>query len=323
MSRKKIAILSGGNTEERVISELSAQTVFNYLDPALWEGRIIDINKAAWTDLLSGVTLDKNDFSFILENEKWRPDVVFCAIHGSPLEDGLLQGYFDTIGIPYTCCDGFSSALTMNKYMTKQVLKAAAIPMAKEILLNRESTINISTIVDDLHLPMFIKPNKHGSSFGVSKVKNAIDIATAIEHAFKFDDEVLCESYLNGREFGNGVYLFNGEINIMPVTEIISKNEFFDYAAKYEGEVSEVTPANISPELTQKIQSYSSRIFKHLGLKGFVRIDYILMNNEFYLLEVNTVPGLSPTSIIPQQAIASGLSLQDFFSWIIQESLNY
>ena len=287
----------------------------------MWEGRLIDMKGGDWRDLAGGAQLDKNDFSFQLDDSKWRPDAVFCAIHGAPMENGLLQGYFEVLGIPYTCCDGFSSALTMNKYLTKQVLRDAEIPMAVELLLTRESRIDIAEMVDKLRLPMFIKPNKHGSSFGVSKVKNASEIHTAIEFAFQYDDEVLCESFLDGREFGNGVYTFNGEVTVMPVTEIISQNEFFDYAAKYEGEVSEVTPADISPELTQKIQAYTRKIYSRLCLKGFVRVDYILMNDEFYLLEVNTVPGLSPASIIPQQAAAAGLSLQEFFSRIIQETL--
>lgn len=325
MAKTKVAILVGGNSEERVVSEMSANTVFENMDEAVFEARLIDICEQDWKDIASGIQVDKNDFSITVPNEKWRPDVIFCAIHGAPLENGQLQGYFDTLDLPYTCCDGFTSALTMNKYITKLMLRDMQLPLSIDELYQEKHRSDMSLVdplIQKLGLPMFVKPNKHGSSFGVSKVKTKDEVWPAIQHAFEFDDEVLCERFIPGREFGNGVYRFQGKTIALPPTEIIPKKEFFDYEAKYEGASIEVTPAELSVTQTKAIQETAIQIYDRLQLSGFVRIDFILSGEEFYLLEVNTVPGLSPTSIVPQQAIAAGFSLKEFFKMIIEEAID-
>lgn len=325
MAKTKVAILVGGNSEERVVSEMSANTVFENMDEAVFEARLIDICEQDWKDIASGIQVDKNDFSITVPNEKWRPDVIFCAIHGAPLENGQLQGYFDALDLPYTCCDGFTSALTMNKYITKLMLRDMQLPLSIDELYQEKHRSDMSLVdplIQKLGLPMFVKPNKHGSSFGVSKVKTKDEVWPAIQHAFEFDDEVLCERFIPGREFGNGVYRLQGKTIALPPTEIIPKKEFFDYEAKYEGASIEVTPAELSVTQTKAIQETAIQIYDRLQLSGFVRIDFILSGEEFYLLEVNTVPGLSPTSIVPQQAIASGFSLKEFFKMIIEEAID-
>jgi D-alanine-D-alanine ligase len=324
MKKSKVAILVGGDSEERVISEMSASTVFQNMDLSVFDPRLIDIQGNDWKDVATGAQIDKNDFSLILDSAHWRPDVIFCAIHGSPLENGQLQGYFDTLKIPYTCCDGFTSALTMNKYATKKLLHSLDLPLAEDLLFQHASRPDdavVPLMVEKLGLPMFIKPNKHGSSFGVTKVKTAGEVMQAINYAFEFDDEVLCEQYISGREFGNGVYQYLGKTVALPPTEIIPKTDFFDYAAKYEGASTEVTPADLSTTQTTKIQQTAMQIYDRLHLSGFVRIDFILHEDQFYLLEVNTVPGLSPASIVPQQANAAGFTLTEFFRLVIEEAM--
>jgi len=326
MSNKvRVAILSGGDSEERVVSEKSALVVHKYLPEGKYDARIIDINRASWTDVSTGLAIDKNDFSLKTGDNRWIPDVVFCAIHGAPMENGVIQGYFDILGIPYTCCNGFVSGLTMSKYLTKQVLKDRGIPMAKEIFVTQkdyEAGLDIPAIIDQLKLPLFVKPNAHGSSFGVRKVKSAEELKPAIDYAFGFDDNIMIEAFMDGREFGNGVMRVDGKVVVLPVTEIIPENEFFDFEAKYEGASREVTPAEIPDELKQQIQSMTARIYEALECSGFVRIDYILIGDIFHLIEVNTVPGLSEASIIPQQAVAHGWTLSEFFDLAVTEALH-
>jgi D-alanine-D-alanine ligase len=224
------------------------------------------------------------------------------------------------MGIPYTCCNGYVSALTMSKHNTKMQLAPLGIPMAQSVLLRKGHPIDTAELLA-MDLPLFVKPNTHGSSFGVSKVKTADALLPAIEEAFGFDDEVLVEAFMPGREFSNGVLRVNGEIVVLPVTEIIPEDEFFTFAAKYEGRSKEVTPAEVSPELTQQCQQRTRQIYEALGCKGVVRIDFILVGDTFYLLEPNTIPGISPASIVPQQANAYGWDLGTFFSVLIQEAL--
>ncbi|HPB54197.1 MAG TPA: hypothetical protein PLR22_11035, partial [Saprospiraceae bacterium] len=303
MSNKiKVAILAGGDSEERVVSVKSAGVVHKYLHGDKYDARIIDIKGSVWKDLDTGQSIDKNDFSLNPGGEKWVPDAIFCAIHGAPMENGVIQGYFDILGIPYSCCDGFVSGLTMNKSLTKRTLQAYDIPMAKEILLTKAAYmrgVDTGDVIRKLGLPVFVKPNAHGSSFGVRKVKTKEELIPAIDYAFQFDDNVMVEAMMAGREFGNGVMRVDGEIVVFPVTEIIPKKEFFDFEAKYEGASSEVTPAEISPELEQQIKARTAKIYEALNCSGFVRIDYILVGETFHLIEVNTVPGLSEASIIP------------------------
>ncbi len=317
---KNIAILTGGDTEERVISLKSGQVVYDHLPKDQYNLYQIDIQGANWTHIGTGTSVDKNDFSLTLEGQKIRFDCVFAALHGSPFEDGKLQGYLEMMGLPYTCCNGYVSALTMSKHNTKMQLAPLGIPMAKSQLLYRGQPVAADALLE-MGLPLFVKPNTHGSSFGVSKVKNPEDLLPAIEEAFRFDKEVLVEAFMPGREFSNGVLRVNGETVVLPITEIIPDDEFFTFAAKYEGRAKEVTPAQLSPELTAQCQQRTAKIYEALGCKGVIRIDYILVGDTFYLLEPNTIPGISPASIVPQQANAYGWDLGTFFSLLIEEAL--
>lgn len=318
---KNIAILTGGDSEERVISLKSGKVVREHLPADRYRSFLIDIQRADWRDLESGVQVDKNDFSLTIAGEKIRFDCAFAALHGAPLEDGKMQGYLEMLGIPYTCCNGYVSALTMNKHNTKmQLAQYDTVPMAKSALLHRDEPVDYERL-RSLGLPVFVKPNTHGSSFGVTKVKTADALPAAIETAFGFDREVVVESYLPGREFSNGVLRTGGEIVVLPVTEIIPETEFFDFAAKYEGKSEEVTPAHLSPELTEQCRQRSRFLYEALQCKGVVRFDYILVGDTFHFLEANTIPGISPASIVPQQARAHGWELGAFFSLLIEEAL--
>jgi D-alanine-D-alanine ligase len=319
---KNIAILTGGDSEERVISLKSGQVVLDHLPKDRYRSYLIDIQKADWRALSTGAQVDKNDFSLTIGKEKICFDAAFAALHGAPLEDGKMQGYLEMLGIPYTCCDGYVSALTMNKHNTKMQMAqyGSRVPMAKSVLLHRSENIDNEQFVS-LGLPLFVKPNTHGSSFGVTKVKALEALRPAIEEAFRFDREVVVESFLPGREFSNGALRVGGEVVVLPVTEIIPDDEFFTYAAKYEGRSKEVTPADISPALTQQCQAQSRFLYDALQCRGVVRFDYILVGDTFHFLEANTIPGISPASIVPQQAVAHGWPLGEFFAFLIEEAL--
>jgi len=319
---KNIAILTGGDSEERVISLKSGQVVYDHLPKDKYNCFLIDIQKADWRDLGSGMQVDKNDFSLTLNGHKIQFDCAFAALHGAPLEDGKMQGYLEMLGIPYTCCNGYVSALTMNKHNTKMQMAQYGnrIPMARSVLLHRGEEIDTAAL-ESLGMPLFVKPNTHGSSFGVTKVKTTDALLPAIEEAFQFDQEVVVESYLPGREFSNGALRVNGQIIVLPVTEIIPEDEFFTYAAKYEGRSKEVTPAEISPALSAQCQSNTQFLYNALQCRGVVRFDYILVGDTFHFLEANTIPGISPASIIPQQAVAHGWDLGGFFALLIEEAM--
>ena len=316
---KNIAILTGGDSEERVISLKSAQVVFDHLPADQYRCFMIDFQKADWREVVTGTQIDKNDFSLTIAGEKIHFDCAFAALHGPPLEDGKLQGYFELLGIPYTCCDGYVSALTMNKHNTKTQLAPYGIPMAKSVLLHQGQAIDTAPLLS-LGLPLFVKPNTHGSSFGVSKVKTAEELLPAIEEAFRFGDETVVESFLPGREFANGAFRHKGEIVVLPVTEIIPETEFFDYAAKYEGKSQEVTPAALTEAETQQCQERTRALYALLQCRGVVRFDYILSNGVFHILEANTIPGISPASLVPQQAKSAGWELGAFFAALVEEA---
>lgn len=317
---KNIAILTGGDTDEKVISYKSAAVVRKHLPADRYRAYLIDIQGGKWTDLDTGTPIDKNDFSLTIGGEKIRFDCAFAALHGSPLEDGKMQGYLELLGIPYTCCDGFVSALTMNKHNTKALVAPLGIPMAKSVLLRRGQQPDTDALLA-MSLPLFVKPNTLGSSFGVTKVKAPDALLPAIEEAWTFDPEVVVESFLPGREFSNGAMRYNGEIIVFPVTEIIPETEFFDFAAKYEGKSQEVTPAEISPELTAQCQARSRFLYEALHCRGAVRFDYILVGDVFHFLEANTIPGISEASILPQQAVAHGWNLATLFSNMIEAAM--
>ena len=317
---KNIAILTGGDSAERVISLKSGAVVRDHLPKDRYRTFLIDIQKADWKDLDTGIAVDKNNFTLTLaDGEKIRFDAAFAALHGSPLEDGKLQGYLELMGVPYTCCDGYVSALTMSKHNTKLQLAPYGIPMAPSELLRKGEPIDEVKLLQ-LGLPLFVKPNDNGSSFGVTKVKSAEALRPAIEEAFRYSNEVMVEAFMPGREFSNGVLRVNGKVVVLPVTEIIPETEFFDFAAKYEGKSKEVTPADLSAELTRQCQERTGKIYDLLKCKGAIRIDYILVGDTFHLLEPNTIPGISPASIIPQQAQAHGWELGEFFALLIEEA---
>ncbi len=317
--KKNIAILTGGDSAERVISLKSGQVVKDYLPADKYRTFLIDIQKSDWREAETGTPVDKNDFSITLNGEIIRFDCAFAALHGSPLEDGKLQGYLELMGIPYTCCDGYVSALTMNKHNTKTQLAPYQVPMAQSVLLRKNDPVDAGSLLS-MGLPLFVKPNDNGSSFGVTKVKTAEELSPAIEEAFRYSHETVVESFLPGREFSNGALRVNGEVIVLPITEIISETEFFDFAAKYEGKSKEVTPADLPGHLTDSCQASTRRLYDLLGCRGVVRFDYILVGEIFYFLEANTIPGISPASIVPQQARAHGWELGEFFSLLIEQA---
>ena len=265
--------------------------------------------------------IDKTDFSFFLNGKKVLIDVVLVMIHGTPGEDGILQAYLESLHIPHTSSSAAVSALTFDKYACKCALRVAGIPMAKDMVLKQGEEIDEKAVVEKLGLPLFIKPNSGGSSFGAAKVSRIEELKPAINEAFKECDTVLAEEYINGRELTNGILKTPDQTVVLPVTEIVSKNSFFDYQAKYQGESFEFTPAPIEDALRDKVQYFSSKIYDHLGCKGFVRIDYMNRGEEIIFLEVNTIPGMTQMSLVPQQVAASEMSLSDFLELLIESSL--
>lgn len=323
--KKKIhvAILTGGQSAELEISLASAKVVSDSLNKSKYDVRTVNLSTMPWSvydngELIS--TIDLNNFSFIVAGQIHFFDVVFMAIHGTPAEDGRIQGYFDLIKMPYTCSSTLASAITFDKDICKKLLKDDKIKQAKSILLNK-SNIDFIDIESRIALPVFVKPNKNGSSYGTFKVNERKDLYPSIQKAFKFDDEVLVEEYIDGRELACGVIEKDGELIALPITEIISENEFFDYEAKYLGKAKEITPAKIPNEIRDLAQLKAKEFYRELKLKGAVRVDYFLKGLELYLVEVNTIPGLSSESILPQEAKAHGFTLAEFFDIMIMESL--
>ncbi len=317
MSEKpKIAVVAGGYSSEREISLRSGGVVFKHLDPNEFDKYFIDLDESGWY-LVDGskriAEIDRSNFSFSGPNGPIFFDAAFIAVHGTPGEDGKLQSYFDLIGLPYNTCGAFGAAITFEKGVCNQLLRQHNIPVARSILLEHISDAKPKGLIEELGLPLFIKPSKAGSSYGISKAKSIEDITPAIINAFEYDDLVVVEEELVGREVTCGVFKNDGKITALPVTEIISDNEFFDYQAKYEGASREITPADIVPEAQKEVQNLSQRIYKILRLKGTCRMDYILHHGKAHLIEVNTVPGLSEASIIPQQVQQFGLDLRTYF----------
>ncbi|TVQ45760.1 MAG: D-alanine--D-alanine ligase [Saprospirales bacterium] len=317
MKKKTIAIVTGGFSEERIISLKSAKFVEDNLDKEKYKSRRIIIDLDKWYEEDSGVQIDKNDFSLQIGADKITFDFAFLIIHGPPVENGLIQGYFDLLGIPYSTCDTFTSALCFNKQATKNYLKPFGIPMVDSILFTNNEQPTQEDI-KRLGFPIFVKPNNHGSSFGISKVKNLGELKVACEKAYAFDNEILIEQYMEGREFSCGVVKKSGKTTALPVTEIISETEFFDFAAKYEHKSQEITPAKITKEQSDICRKSAARIYDLLSCRGMARVDFILHNGIFKILEVNTVPGLSPESIIPAQVKAMGWSYEEFLEELVE-----
>jgi len=321
---KNVAIIMGGYSSEYKISLTSGNVVFNQLDKSKYNLFRIHILPEKWVYVDENeeeFSINRDDFSVSINGKKISFDVVFNAIHGTPGEDGLLQAYFQLLGIPQTSCDYYQAALTFNKRDLLSVLKPYGIKTATSFYLNLGDTINSEEIISKVGLPCFVKPNKSGSSFGISKVKSLEELLPAIENAYKEDNEIIIESFLDGTEVSVGVINFKGEIKVLPITEIISENDFFDYEAKYLGKSKEITPARISEELKVKIENVAKRAYEVLKMKGFSRSEFIIVNNEPHMLEMNTIPGLTTESILPQQAREAGISLPELFENAIELAL--
>ena len=320
MKKLNIAVVTGGIVAERGISLKSAKTIHKHLNRKKYKPYLIDFDGKNFVEQSSKKKLNKNDFSFTKDKKKVKFDLAFLMLHGSPAEDGRLQGFLDVMGVPYTGCDHFVSSLTFDKQSCKTFLKDFDIPMAESKLVLKGGKLNIKTIAK-MGFPLFIKPNKNGSSYGVTKVNETKEIKSAVEKAFQFDDEVIIEAFLKGREFSNGVYRKGNEIVVLPITEIISQNEFFDFQAKYENESEEVTPAKLSKRDTASCKAKSKKLYQILGCKGIVRFDYIKMGKTFYFLEANTIPGFSEQSIFPQQIVAEGMTITEVLDSVVEERM--
>ena len=325
--KKKVALVTGGLSGEAQISYKSAVTVNGNLDRSKFEVYQIDINPSGWwyrPENEAPQKVNRDDFSITDSGSKINFDVVLLCIHGTPGEDGKLQGYFDMLGLPYTSCDAATSALTFNKRYTVAVAAFGGISVANSMHLFKHTPVSPENILAKLQLPVFVKPNNGGSSIGMSKVTTADALAPALEKAFKEDTQVLVEEFISGREFTIGVFKTKGALQVLPITEIETSNEFFDFEAKYQGKSVETTPALISETMQSQLEAAAKRVYEVLNCRGVVRIDFIYNEQKGlpYMLEVNTVPGQSAARVIPQQVKAMGVSLQDFYTSIVEESLN-
>ena len=325
--KRKIAIIAGGDSSEYGVSLRSAAGIYSFLDHDKYDVTIVCLRGTEWQAQVTEdiwVDIDKNDFSFTYQGQHTKFDFAYITIHGTPGENGVLQGYLDMIGLPYSCCGVLAAAMTFNKFTCNHYLKGFGIRVAESILLRKhQSTMPTSQeIVDQLGLPCFIKTNVGGSSFGVTKVKAIEDVQPAIERAFAEGDEVICEAFMQGVEITCGVYKTKNNAVAFPITEVVTSNEFFDYDAKYNGQVDEITPARIPDHVRDAVQALTLKIYDILGCKGIIRVDYILTDNwTINLLEVNTTPGMTATSFIPQQVRAAGLDIKNVLSDIIENQL--
>ena len=321
-----IAFVTGGYSSESVISYKSAVTIENNLDNDKFDVYKIDIRPEGWVYQYENgkVQVDRDDFSILLTGKKIWFDAVLIGIHGTPGEDGKLQGYFDMHNIPYTSCDAATSALTFNKRYTVAVAAFAGIKTAKSLHLFSDAKMSSEEIAKQLTFPVFVKPNNGGSSIGMSKVGHVKELPAALDKAFHEDTQVLIEEFISGREFTVGVYRNTKGITVLPITEVITGNDFFDYEAKYQGKSKEITPAEIPAEMEEKIKTVARKVFQVFNCRGVVRIDFIYNeeSQQPYLLEINTVPGQSEASIIPQQVRAMGLTLKEFYSSLIEDALS-
>jgi len=322
--KKNIAILMGGNSSEVEISIQSGNQIFDNIDRNKYNPYKVLLKGKDWlvsNELIDNVPINKNNFSIILQNQEINFDCVFIIIHGTPGEDGKLQGYFDLLDIPYTTSGVLTSALTFDKFACKNFLNAFNILSPKSILISKSENISPKYLTEIFDFPFIIKPNNGGSSFGISIVNSFEEITLALQKAFSEDTELIIEEYIAGIELTCGLFKTKKGKIILPITEIVSKNAFFDYEAKYTPEMAdEIIPARISNNIKEKCEKISSLIYDNLNCKGVVRIDYILKDNNLYFLEVNTIPGMSKNSIVPRQAKAHGISLEELVSILIENS---
>ncbi len=320
--KRTIAIVAGGDTSEYEVSLRSAQGIYSFIDKEKYTLYIVGMHGLDWhVRLDDGRTLpvDRNDFSSQLDGQKVKFDFAYITIHGTPGEDGRLQGYFDMLRIPYSCCGVLAAALTYDKFACNQYLHAYGVRIAESLLLRQGQTITDDEVVEKIGLPCFIKPSLGGSSFGVTKVKTREQIQPAIAKAFDEAQEVVVEAFMDGTELTCGCYKTRDKSVVFPITEVVSHNEYFDYKAKYNGESDEITPARISDELADRVKKLTSAIYDILGAQGIIRVDYIVTEGDkINLLEVNTTPGMTATSFIPQQVRAAGLDIKDVMTDIIE-----
>ncbi len=322
--KKIIGVIYGGDSSEVVVSHKSALGVQSFIDSTRYRIVPILITNNNWAAQIDGVEypIDKNDFSFTVKGERVVVDFAYITIHGTPGEDGKLQGYFDLIGIKHSTCGVLPAAITFNKFVCNNYLRGFGVQVADSVLLRIGNSFSAEEIIAKVGLPCFVKPNAGGSSFGVSKVKSIDAFNVAVEKAFKESDEVVVEQFIKGTELTCGLYKIKGKEVVFPITEVISKNEFFDYEAKYTASMAEeITPARISNSATQRIQKIASLVYDILGCKGIIRIDFFLSEDKIYLLEVNTTPGMTTTSFIPQQIKAAGIDIKEVFTDIIESNL--
>lgn len=323
--KKNVAIVAGGDSSEVVVSLKSAAGLSTFIDKERYNTYIAVLQKGEWRVELGDGTkavIDKNNFSFQENGVTKVFDFAYITIHGTPGEDGKLQGYFDMIGMPYSSCNALVSALTFNKFVCNHFLKSFGVRVANSIRLFHGQTITTDEVVELLGLPLFVKPNVGGSSFGTTKVKKAADLQPAIAHAFAEGEEVILEQFVAGTEVTSGCYKTKDNAVLLPLTEVVTGNEFFDFDAKYNGQVEEITPARISSAMTEKIQQTTSMIYDLLGATGIIRIDYIIpADGEPVMLEVNTTPGMTATSFIPQQIRAAGLDIKEVMTDLIEDAL--
>lgn len=340
--KRKIAIIAGGDSSEYGVSLRSAAGIYSFLDKDKYDITIVKLRGTAWQALAQTVSvlaenngivpedteqwveMDKNDFSFTYNGEKTNFDFAYITIHGTPGENGVLQGYLDMVGVPYSCCGVLAAAMTFNKFTCNHYLKGFGIRVAESVLLRKsDGGYSASDIVKKVGLPCFIKTNVGGSSFGVTKVKTMEEVAPAVEKAFAEGSEVICEAFMKGVEITCGVYKTKDKAVAFPITEVVTSNEFFDYDAKYNGQVDEITPARIPDEVRDAVQAMTLKIYDILGCKGIIRVDYILTDGwTINLLEVNTTPGMTATSFIPQQVRAAGLNIGEVLSEIIEDNFS-
>lgn len=323
--KRIIAIVAGGDSSELPVSLRSAQGLYSFIDKEKYDLYIVEMQGLRWeVQLADGqkVPVDRNDFSFDNGTEKVKFDFAYITIHGTPGENGLLQGYLDMLHVPYSCCDVLPAAITFNKFTCNQYLKGFGIRVAESLMIRQGHEILDEEVMNKVSLPCFIKPNLGGSSFGVTKVKTQEQIQPAIQKAFDEAPEVVIEAFMDGTEITCGCYKTKTKEVVFPITEVVTGNEFFDYDAKYNGQVQEITPARLSDELTERVQLLTSAIYDILGCSGIIRIDYIITAGEkVNLLEINTTPGMTLTSFIPQQIAAAGLDIKDVMTDIIEDKL--
>lgn len=325
-SKRTIAIVCGGDSSEHDVSLRSGQGLYSFFDKERYNIYLVDVKGTDWHVALDNgetIEIDKNDFSFVMNGKHVYFDYAYITIHGQPGENGVMQGYFDLIHLPYSTSGVLVEAMTFDKYVLNNYLRGFGINVADSILLRRGEAYDEEEIAKRIGMPCFVKPAADGSSFGVSKVKNADQLAPALRVAFMESNEVMIEGFLDGTEISQGIYKTAEKTVVLPATEVVTTNEFFDYDAKYNGQVQEITPARLSPETAEEVAETTSRIYDILHANGIIRIDYIISKDKdgkdkVNMLEINTTPGMTATSFIPQQVRAAGLDIKDVLSDIVE-----